>query len=191
MTNEKMNVKKRGSVQVKKGRGVRAEVVSQKSNPEEEEIRVAALMSPGFVNVASSELFLKSMVGDLDLAAMVGSLQQPMSKVDGGDMKEVEHMLVGQAHALQSIFGSLARRAHSAELLKQYDLYMRFALKAQSQCRATLETLANIKNPPVVLARQANITTGPQQVNNGVMHSRAEETEIEQKEVLDGERVDS
>lgn len=32
---------------------------------------------------------------------------------------------------------------------------------------ATLETLANIKNPPVVLARQANITTGPQQVNNG------------------------
>src|SRR5690606_26950893 len=45
--------------------------------------------------------------------------------------------------------------------------YMRLALKAQSQCRTTLETLAAIKNPPVVFAKQANIAHGPQQVNNG------------------------
>lgn len=44
------------------------------------------------------------------------------------------------------------------------------ALKAQGQCRATLETLAAIKNPPVVFARQANINAGgQQQVNNGPM----------------------
>ena len=49
------------------------------------------------------------------------------------------------------------------------ETYMRMALKAQSQCRATLKTLANIKNPPVVFARQANIAQGPQQVNNGMM----------------------
>ena len=29
------------------------------------------------------------------------------------------------------------------------DRYMRLALKAQAQCRATLETLATVKNPPV------------------------------------------
>ena len=39
---------------------------------------------------------------------------------------------------------------------------MRIALKAQSQCRATLETLAAVKNLPVVFARQANIAQGPQ-----------------------------
>jgi hypothetical protein len=33
----------------------------------------------------------------------------------------------------------------------------------------TLETLATIKNPPVVFARQANIAQGPQQVNNQMM----------------------
>jgi hypothetical protein len=50
------------------------------------------------------------------------------------------------------------------------DRYLRLALKAQSQCRATVETLAEMKNPPVVFARQANITTGgQQQVNNGGM----------------------
>ena len=41
-------------------------------------------------------------------------------------------------------------------------------LKAQAQCRATLQTLAEIKNPqPVAFVKQANIANGPQQVNNG------------------------
>jgi len=37
------------------------------------------------------------------------------------------------------------------------------------QGRATLETLATIKNPPAVFAREANIAHGPQQVNNNGM----------------------
>ena len=46
--------------------------------------------------------------------------------------------------------------------------YLRLALKAQSQCRTTVESLAEIKNPrPVAFVRQANISNGPQQVNNG------------------------
>jgi hypothetical protein len=51
---------------------------------------------------------------------------------------------------------------------------MRMALKAQAQCRATLETLATIKNPSVVFARQANIAQGPQQANNKGMMSTGE-----------------
>ena len=53
------------------------------------------------------------------------------------------------------------------EYIEASERYMRLALKAQAQCRATIETLAAIKNPPVVIARQANISNGPQQVNNG------------------------
>ena len=70
---------------------------------------------------------------------------------------------------------------------------MRLALKAQSQCRATLETLATIKNPPVVIARQANISSGPQQVNNGPF-PRAEGIESTPNELLEqtnGERLDT
>ena len=48
------------------------------------------------------------------------------------------------------------------------DRYMRLALKAQGQCRATVETLALLKNPPV-FARQANIAGGAQLVNNGTI----------------------
>jgi hypothetical protein len=47
---------------------------------------------------------------------------------------------------------------------------MRLALRAQNQARATLETLALIKNPPrPTFVKQANIAHGPQQVNNGAV----------------------
>ena len=63
----------------------------------------------------------------------------------------------------------MARRAaaNMGEYLPATETYLRLALKAQSQCRATLETLAAIKNPPIIFAEQANVTTGPQQINNG------------------------
>ena len=86
-----------------------------------------------------------------------------------GDLSDGERMLSAQAVALNAIFAELARVAH-ANLFKvpeAADRYLRLALKAQSQSRATVETLAAIKNPPVVFARQANIAHGPQQVNNG------------------------
>lgn len=45
---------------------------------------------------------------------------------------------------------------------------MKLALRAQNQCRATLQTLSELKNPrPVAFVKQANISNGPQQVNNG------------------------
>jgi hypothetical protein len=72
---------------------------------------------------------------------------------------------------------------------------MRLGLKAQSQCRATLETLAQIKNPPVVIARQANIAQGPQQVNNEMMPSGracagAGENEKPQNKLLEAQNAE-
>ena len=60
----------------------------------------------------------------------------------------------------------LARRAQRVQLLNQLNTNLRLALKAQSQCRATLDTPADMKNPPVAFVQQANIAHGPQQLNN-------------------------
>jgi len=73
--------------------------------------------------------------------------------------------------------------------LEAADKYLRLALKAQGQCRATLETLAAIKNPPVVFARQANIAHGPQQVNNGPPPARTENATIAPNKVLEAHTV--
>jgi hypothetical protein len=87
--------------------------------------------------------------------------------VVAGDLGRVERMLIGQAITLDTIFANLAERATRQEYIKNADTYLRLALKAQSQCRATAEALALIKNPMPYI-RQANIAQGHQQVNNGV-----------------------
>lgn len=106
--------------------------------------------------------------GEIDLTELVTDLQTKVDLVKDGNMKPVEAMLYGQAMALQTIFTNLARRSamNAGEYIDAADKYMRLALKAQSQCRATLETLAEIKNPMPYI-KQANIANGPQQVNNG------------------------
>jgi hypothetical protein len=107
--------------------------------------------------------------GEVDLAKLLDDLRERTKKVQGGDMQPVEAMLFGQAMTLETIFTSLARRATSQEYLKQFQAYLGMALKAQAQCRATLEALAEIKNPrPVAFVKQANISGGHQQINNGV-----------------------
>lgn len=105
--------------------------------------------------------------GEADLQEICDDLGKLTVKVQEGDMRPIEGMLYQQAKTLETIFTSLARRAANNDGLKQFQVNMTLALKAQAQCRATLEALAEIKNPRTVhFVKQANMTTGPQQVNN-------------------------
>lgn len=107
--------------------------------------------------------------GEPDFPALIKNLDEQADEVQGGDMSEIEGMLFRQAKTLEVIFTNLARRAASNENLKPFQLNLTLALKAQAQCRATLEALAEVKNPrAVAFVKQANISNGPQQVNNGV-----------------------
>lgn len=105
--------------------------------------------------------------GEVDMVSLIEELGDKVHKIQDGDMHPVEAMLYGQAQALQSIFTNMARRSalNAGEYINASETYMKMALKAQSQCRATLETLAIVKNPQPYI-RQANIAQGPQQVNN-------------------------
>ena len=136
-----------------------------------------------------------------DVNALVAELGRQVEAVNGGDLRRAEAMLIAQAHSLNEIFVNLARRSMTQKYLKQWETYMRMAMKAQGQCRMTLETLAALKNPPVVFAHQANIAHGPQQVNNGVagdvragVRPPAANRTIEQTELLeasDGKGLDT
>jgi hypothetical protein len=110
----------------------------------------------------------KSGIGDeIDIPTLLTILHEQAATANSGDLTQPEAMLMNQATALQSLFSRLADRGMHSELLPSFEANMKMALRAQSQCRATLETLAAVKNPPVVYARQANVTSGPQQINNG------------------------
>ena len=90
--------------------------------------------------------------------------------VQAGNLSGLEATLTAQAVALNAIFNEMARRAalNMGEYIDATEVYLRLGLKAQAQCRATLQTLFEMKNPqPIAFVKQANIANGPQQVNNG------------------------
>ena len=129
----------------------------------------------------------KNLADEIDAPTMLATLRDQAAAVQGGDLAHAEAMLINQASALQSLFVRLSERAMEQGHMPNLEGFMRMALRAQSQCRATLETLATIKNPPIVYARQANVTTGPQQVNNGIpAPTRAREIESEQTQLSGG-----
>lgn len=106
--------------------------------------------------------------GDLDITQLIFKLRDQTSAILDGDLGRAEAMLAAQAHTLDSIFNRLAQCAalNLGEYLGAAEKYMKLALRAQSQCRATLATLADIKRPAIVgNVNQMNIAHGPQQVN--------------------------
>lgn len=157
---------------------------------------------PAVIGATTAQVYIKGTLGELDVTECVGALLQQVEKVHDGDMKQAEAMLITQAHVLNAIFHNLAQRAAlnmAGGYVGACETYMRLALKAQSQSRATIEALAFIKNPqPTAFIRQQNVGVN-QQVNNGaapaVTASRARE-EIskpanELLEVKHGERLDN
>ena len=120
-------------------------------------------------NARSLVMFGDATFDQLSLSDCAKALKVTAKTMNDGDLSAAVTMLASQAVALNAMFGELARvgKANMFSAPEHADRYLRLAFKAQGQTRATLETLAAIKNPPVVYARQMNVANGPQQVNNG------------------------
>ena len=120
---------------------------------------------------------------NLTALGLIPTIREQTKSAQAGDLDRTEAMLIAQAHSLDAIFNELAQRAaaNMGEYINATDLYLRLALKAQSQCRATLETLAEIKYPKsATFVRQQNVGIN-QQVNNGAVtpsDSRARENSV-------------
>jgi hypothetical protein len=103
------------------------------------------------------------------IMALIGELKSHVEDVKDGNMNRPETILLMQAQTLDVIFNAMAQRAAAnvGTHRDTADLYLRMALKAQAQCRSTLETLAEIKAPrSTSFIKQQNIAQ-QQQVNNG------------------------
>jgi len=96
---------------------------------------------------------------------IANALRKQVRTLRKGDLSRPEDMLLSQAHTLDQIFNNEIRRAMGTDKLDVFKAIMDIALKAQRQCRATIETLAFIKNPQPYI-RQQNMALN-QQVNNG------------------------
>ena len=130
----------------------------------------------------------KAPFGEVDLMGLVKAAKEQVEALHNGDMNRTEAVLIVQAHTLDTIFNELARRAINSETMPKLETYLRLGLKAQAQCRATLETLAEIKNPqPTAFIKQQNIGFN-QQVNNGSLPRAHEKTKKQPNELIN-ERI--
>jgi hypothetical protein len=157
-----------------------------------EDRQFAELLTNGIaVNATTTVQFGKRDHSGLALTEVVNSLEAAGRAVNDGDTAGLERMLTAQAISLNTMFAEMAWRAslNMGNNLDAMETYMRLALRAQNQSRSTAETLATIKNPPVVFARQANINNGgQQQVNNGAAGpalAPAEESKTQQTKLLE------
>lgn len=100
-------------------------------------------------------------------ATLMSQIELLAARVNAGDLRDMESLLVSQATALNALFTNLACRAATAPKACERDALLGLALKVQSACRNTVAAIGDLKTPKqVVFARQANIGHGPQQVVN-------------------------
>ena len=157
--------------------------VAAATKPGETPARAIArtLMDPATTAGGTLNRIHRGASADSDINGYIAELQVQAQLASAGDLGRAESMLMAQAVTLDALFHQLIGWAmnHTGENgnAAYFETCMRLALKAQSQSRATNETLAAIKNPPVVYARQANFAAGHQQVNNSGEPSRAREIE--------------
>lgn len=168
-------------------------LVVKVDKPEKEQGAIAKMLLKPTVQAAFTAQDVIGRVSpneDLDLMALIDELNEQSQKVHNGSLDRLEATLTAQAHTLDLIFNKLTQKALKAEYMKQLEGYLKLGLKAQSQCRSTLETLAAIKNPqPVAFVKQANIAQN-QQINNGeseAIASRAGKNEIAPNELLEAQ----
>jgi hypothetical protein len=171
-----------------------------------ERLMAEVSLSSEVINAKTAKSFSKGAFGEIDLTETVGVMRELTKQVNNGSLTELENTLTAQATTLNVIFNSLAQRAalNMGEHMGACETYLRMAFKAQAQCRATIETLAEVKYPKAAtFVRQRNVAY-QQQVNNGEnrsrnlsssTHARAHEKSTNQpNELLEaqhGERLDT
>ncbi len=77
----------------------------------------------------------KSGLGEhIDVPTLLAQLRDQAAAVNAGSLARVEAMLINQATALQSLFARLAERGMGCTDAVPFEVNMRIALRAQSQC---------------------------------------------------------
>nr|WP_315482162.1 hypothetical protein [uncultured Undibacterium sp.] len=114
-----------------------------------ERLMAEVSLSSEAINAKTAKSFSKGAFGEIDLTETVGVMRELTKQVNNGSLTELENTLTAQATTLNVIFNALAQRAalNMGEHMGACETYLRMALKAQAQCRATIETLAEVKYP--------------------------------------------
>lgn len=128
-----------------------------------------ALLARGYGN---------AMFGTADVASLTDYAAHMTGVADraaAGDIAFASRMLGAQAVTLDTMFTELARRssANMGVHLDAAERYARLALKAQTNSRATIETLAKLHQPREQTVRHVHVNEGGQAIVADQFHHHA------------------
>jgi len=140
-------------------------------------------LEPGARHAAIGSNYAASLFSDghqTPIMASTAAIGDAMAKARNGDKAMPSDILAAQAVVLDTMFTELARR--SAGNMGQYidaaERYMRLALKAQANCRATLEALAKLHQPREQTVKHVHVNEGGQAIVADHIHQHTGGTEI-------------
>lgn len=146
-------------------------------------------------SLSASVLTICQNIERTQINEMVDELKQQSAAIHNNDMSRAESMLIAQAHTLDGLFAKLASQALTSNDLSKLERYMKLALRAQAQSRATLQTLGEVKTPKqFAYVGQANIGNQVQVNNECVAATRTREKQKAQNELMEvqhDERLDA
>lgn len=127
----------------------------------------------------------------LDLKSLVDEMESVSEQVRNGDLSSLEDMLVCQTYSLQHMFTNMALKISCTSNAEHIDLLSKLALKAQNQCRSTVATLSEMKNPKrATFIKQQNNAVN-QQINQDKNSKNLDKPANELLEKTHGERLDT
>ena len=117
--------------------------------------------------MAVSRLFSNGSFGNQDITALFEVHSWTKGKAaKSGDLGHHKAMLAAQADTLNCILTEMARRAalNMGEYIGATESYMRLGLKAQTQCRATIEALDRLTSGRVQTVKHVHVNEGGQAI---------------------------
>jgi hypothetical protein len=133
-------------------------------------------LEPSLKNAGAASGFMVKMFGDGDerpgLHDYATHVQKVAKAAEEGDIGMASQVLAAQALTLDAMFAELARRTamNAGDYINAAERYGRLALKAQSNCRATLETLVKLHQPREQTVRHVHVNDGGQAVIADQIH---------------------
>lgn len=148
------------------------EVPAEPGKSDEQRLADIALQ-PAAHALSIAEPFNRGSFGQRGVTETFATLVDQMKGAKEGDLSHYRSMLAAQAISLSSIFTELSRRAacNMGEYLGATETYLRLALKAQAQSRATIEALDRLASGHVQTVKHVHVNEGGQAVIADQVHN--------------------
>ena len=145
-------------------------LIEQTANETGAQAMARKVLDPGFRHAVTASSFADKVLGSSiehpGLMDYVEHVLRVGGKAEAGDLAIASRLLTSQAITLDAMFTELARRTalNMGEYIGAAESYGRLALKAQSNCRATVEALAKLHQPREQTVKHVHVNEGGQAV---------------------------